>query len=163
MAICPFRLASGGYLDGRPARYERITRARLAGTGKARIYSLGLQLGLSCNDYPMIWGAGEAERRLQLEQAIVACPEAAFEPFTPREVALTPDWGYLPCLNWPAPGPNWEPAAAPVAPAPDIPVLVVAAELDNVTSPKGGEARGRSVSRLGAVRGPRLGPRLFAL
>ena len=62
------------------------------------------------------------------------------QPFTPRELALTTDAGYLECLTAPRPGPLYEPPAEESAPAPDIPVLVISGELDNVTSPAEGRA-----------------------
>jgi len=128
------------YLDGRRRPYERLAKAGRVGYGDPARYSFGQELTISCNDYPMIWDKelSEDERRAQLEERIDAYPEDAFAPFTPREIALTPEFGYLECLSWPPPGPNYEPPAEETGPAPDVPTLVVAGELDNVTSPQEG-------------------------
>ena len=128
------------YLDGRERPYRRLTRPRRTGTGNAFGYSKGMELAVSCNDYPMLWDktAAEAERRRQLQAEIADYPADRFDPFTPKEIALTPDWGYLSCLAWPGPSPYFEPPADPGAEPPDVPVLVVSGELDNVTSPREG-------------------------
>lgn len=125
------------YLDGRRRPYERLAKAGRVGYGAPSGYSFGQELAISCNDYPMIWDkeSTEEERRVELEAAIEAYPEDAFDPLTPREIALSPEFGYLECLSWPQPGPNYEPPAEESEPAPEVPTLVVAGELDNVTSP----------------------------
>jgi pimeloyl-ACP methyl ester carboxylesterase len=128
------------YLEGRARPYRRLTRPRRSGSGDAFGYSRGLELAVSCNDYPMLWekGAPEAVRRRRLQDEIAGYPRDRFAPFTPKEIALTPDWGYLACLAWPGPSPFYEPAADPAAEPPDVPVLVVSGELDDVTSPREG-------------------------
>ena len=130
------------YLKGDEGPWEEMTKLGRASYGKADHYSVGQELTVSCNDYPMIWdkAASEPDRRRQLDEAIRAYPKDAFQPFTPRELALTTDAGYLECLTAPRPGPLYEPPAEESAPAPDIPVLVISGELDNVTSPAEGRA-----------------------
>jgi pimeloyl-ACP methyl ester carboxylesterase len=114
-----------------------MTKLGHVGFGRPDGYSVGQELAISCNDYPMLWDreATWEERRRQLSEAIAERSGKPFAPFTPAEVALAPDWTYLECLGAPSPGPHYEPPADPDAPAPDIPVLVVAGELDSVTSP----------------------------
>ena len=129
--------AARSFLAGDLGRYDRLTTVTHNSFGSARAFSRGLELAVSCNDYPMIWDkdASEPERRRQLERAIREYPKHAFEPFTPREIALSTDGGYLECIDWPAPTELYEPPVPPDEPAPDVPTLVVAGELDNVTSP----------------------------
>lgn len=95
------------------------------------------ELVVGCNDYPMIWkrGASESERRAQLERSIRAYDPRAFAPFTPREVALSSDTGYLECLTWPRPTALREPPVPADAVATEAPVLVVNGELDDLTTP----------------------------
>lgn len=129
--------AISAYLAGDERPYRELTQPGRAGFGAARNYSVGQELAISCNDYPMLWDkkAPWAERRRQLSEAIEQYPGEAFAPFTPAEIALESDYFYRECLGAPAPTDMYEPAAADDAPAPDVPVLVIAGELDNVTSP----------------------------
>jgi pimeloyl-ACP methyl ester carboxylesterase len=95
---------------------------------------------VGCNDYPMIWDkeASEPERRAQLEEAIREYDPDVLAPFSPREVALSSDFGYLECLTWPQPTERYEPPVPPGAEPPRAPVLVVAGEMDDVTTPHEG-------------------------
>jgi pimeloyl-ACP methyl ester carboxylesterase len=101
---------------------------------------------VGCNDYPMIWDkeADEDLRREQLEQAIREYDPDAFKPFTPREMALSSEIGYLECLTWPEPTALYEPPVPEDGQAPDVPTLVVAGELDDITTP----AEGKQVADL---------------
>ena len=158
--------AIAAYLGGDTEPFRRLTAPGRPGFGSERYYSAGLELAVSCNDYPMLWDkqASEPERRRRLERAIRRHPEDAFAPFTPREIALDSDVGYLECLGWPPPGDLYEPPADPDAQAPDVPTLVIAGELDNVTSP----AEGRAVaaefpdSRFVLIRNAGHVPSLYA-
>lgn len=138
--------AISDYLAGDERRYRGLTEEGRIGFGDPSGYSVGQELTISCNDYPMLWdkGATWEERRRQLSAAIEAYPQDAFAPFTPAEIALTPDYPYRECLGAPPPGEHYEPAAAESAPAPTAPVLVIAGELDDVTSP----AEARAAARL---------------
>ena len=100
---------------------------------------------MGCNDYPMIWDkeVDEDQRREQLEQAIRDYDPDAFPPFTPREMALSSEIGYLECLTWPEPTELYESPKPEDAKAPDVPTLVVAGELDDITTP----VEGKQVSK----------------
>jgi pimeloyl-ACP methyl ester carboxylesterase len=146
-------IAGGAY--GPPESYldvERAVRAMLAGNlnpwhelirndtvaYRDRFsYDHTDELMVGCNDYPMIWEreASESERRAQLEGSIRHYDPKAFAPFTPREVALSSDSGYLECLAWPVPTALREPPVPADAVATDAPVLVVNGELDDLTTP----------------------------
>lgn len=128
------------YLGGDERPYRRLTATGSGGYGSYRYYSRGDEVAVSCNDYPMLWdkAAPVRERRRQLVRQIRDYPGGRFAPFTPREIALSSTWGYRECLSWPAPSPLYEPPAAPGATAPEAPILVIAGELDDVTSPTEG-------------------------
>jgi pimeloyl-ACP methyl ester carboxylesterase len=129
-------------LAGDLGPWRRMTGPRRATFGRADIYSHAQELAVSCNDYPMIWedkSASEARRRELLEREIRAYPRHAFDPFTPREVALSSESGYLACLTWPPPSQLYEPPAAPDDEPTKAPVLVVSGELDSVTTPHEGK------------------------
>jgi pimeloyl-ACP methyl ester carboxylesterase len=134
------------FLTGHEGPYRRLTRRRTVAFGRPSSYSAGQEQTISCNDYPMIWDKASSweERRRQLATAIRRYPAAAFAPFTPAEIALTPDSSYRQCLGAPRPGPRYQPPAAASDPAPAAPVLVISGELDNVTAP----AEGRAAAQL---------------
>lgn len=153
------------YLNGNPGPYERLTTYGRVEFGPERYYSHGLELAVSCNDYSMIWDkeAFEPERRRQLEAAIREYDEDAFEPFTPREVALATEAGYLECITWPRPTELYEPPAPANAKRPRMPTLVIAGELDNVTTAAEGKAAAADFanSRFRVVRNAGHVPTLY--
>ena len=120
--------------DRRP--YARLTGPYEGGYGHYRYYSRGQELAVSCNDYPMLWdkAASEREREAQLNAAVREHPSGTFSPFTPHEVAFDSFSGYRECRRWPAPTDLYEPPAPPGAEGPAVPTLVIAGELDNITS-----------------------------
>jgi pimeloyl-ACP methyl ester carboxylesterase len=129
--------AGAALLRGDVGPWRRLTDPGQAIYRRPRRYSRGEELVVGCNDYPMIWDkdASEPERREQLERAIRAYDQDAFLPFTPREVALSPEMGYLECLTWPRPTELYESPIPDGAEPPDVPVLVVSGELDDLTTP----------------------------
>ena len=129
-------------LDGNPKPYKRLTRSRPHGYREIRNFNHAQEFVVSCNDYPMIWDkqSPEPERREELEQAIRDYDQDAFLPFTPREVALSSEIGYLYCLTWPPLTDVYEPAVDPKTDTPTkAPVLVVSGELDDLTTPVEGK------------------------
>jgi len=129
--------AVAAYLEGDPKPYKSLT-APFDGTyGNYRAYSRGQELTVSCNDYPMLWKKHSSfqERREQLQRAVREHSNEPFAPFTAREVALESFSSYRECRRWPQPTDLYEPPAPRGASAPDVPTLVIAGELDNVTSP----------------------------
>jgi pimeloyl-ACP methyl ester carboxylesterase len=125
---------------GNPGPWEHLTRSSKPGTHHLRGYARAAELVVGCNDYPMLWdkAAGEEERREQLETAIRKQDPERFAPFTPREVALSSEIGYLECLTWPAPTALYEPPISAGNELTDAPVLVVSGELDSLTTPHEG-------------------------
>jgi pimeloyl-ACP methyl ester carboxylesterase len=133
--------AGRSLLAGNPAPWRKLTEEDKPAYHHPRFYRRAGELVVGCNDYPMIWDkeADEDERREQLEQAIRDYDPKAFPPFTPREMALSSEIGYLECLTWPEPTELYESPKPEDAKAPDVPTLVVAGELDDITTPVEGK------------------------
>jgi pimeloyl-ACP methyl ester carboxylesterase len=129
--------AGRALLHGDPKPWRKLTENDKPAFHHPRFYVRAGELVVGCNDYPMIWDkdAPEDERRVQLEQSIRDYDPDAFEPFTPRETALSSELGYLECLTWPAPSSLYEPPKPEGAEAPDVATLVVSGDLDDITTP----------------------------
>ncbi len=117
-------------------------------THNPRLFSAGLAAAVSCGDPPQIFDMTLAapERAAARDAAIarrrVQAPEA-YAPFTIDEYRRMPlDYTFIDeCVQWPARDPSWPSAQlVPAAPYPDVPVLVVSGELDNMTSVADGAA-----------------------
>ena len=132
-------------LAGDRAPLRRLVAEATAGStdaGPVAEFSEGLYAAVACHDYPQLYDmtAPPDVRRAQYAAALAARqashPET-FGPFTVAEYAAS-DWqGYDWCTDWPAAPPE-NPAAPPVPPSggyPDVPVLVLAGELDTITTP----------------------------
>jgi pimeloyl-ACP methyl ester carboxylesterase len=128
------------YLEGNRRPYRRLIVPYGGGRGNPRAYSYGDELAVSCNDYPMLWdkSASRTERRRQLERRIRRYPKDRFLPFTPREIAIETSSGYRECLAWPRPSALYAPPSPPGVEGPDVATLVIAGELDTLTSPTEG-------------------------
>jgi pimeloyl-ACP methyl ester carboxylesterase len=122
---------------GNPGPWDSLTQSPKPGSHHLRGYVRASELVVGCNDYPMLWdkASSEEERRMELEETIKAQDPERLAPFTPREVALSPDSGYLECLTWPAPTELYEPPIADDKEPTEAPVLVVSGELDSLTTP----------------------------
>lgn len=135
------------FLAGRPRRLERLIAPGPAGHGALSEFSSGLEAAVTCNDYPLLWDprAGIDERVRQLSAAVARLPRNRFAPFGRREYLLSPAAHLTSCLTWPAPPPGGlEPPVpagwrAPTA----FPTLVLAGQVDDITS----VAEARQVAR----------------
>jgi pimeloyl-ACP methyl ester carboxylesterase len=98
------------------------------------------EMAVSCNDYPLLWdkASAESERRVELERAIRNHDRDTFYPFSPREIALSVNFGSQYCLAWPQPTEVYEAPISPGDEPTEAPVLVVAGEMDNLTTPEEG-------------------------
>lgn len=129
---------------GNPGQWnELIEQTTKWESGDELEYVRAGEMAVSCNDYPLLWDkeASEDERRVQLERAIrrkTRDDRDAFAPFTPREIALSVNFGYQYCLGWPQPTDVYEPPVGPGDTPTEAPVLVVAGEMDNLTTPEEG-------------------------
>lgn len=129
-------------LAGNSTPYFDAMRQGPSDGGSPSAYSKGMEAAVSCNDYPLLWDkeSDQGDRYREMLDEVQGYPDkGAFSPFTPREIALSQTFLYLGCVSAPAPDRFYEPPAAEDAEAPDVPVLVVNGELDNVTSPGEGQ------------------------
>jgi len=112
-------------------------------------YSAGLAAAVFCQDPPQVFDLAldTAQRPAALEREFVRLqhsPPSLYAPFTLDEYrGMPPDYVFIDeCLDWPSPaaGAPTPPLVPPGAPYPDVPVLVISGELDNMTSIADGEA-----------------------
>lgn len=115
----------------------------------ANAYSVGHAVGVPCTDYPQPFAmaASPEERASQYRAAVAALPADAFAPFSNEQWLNSPIQDYNQCLPWPAPTHDryLAPAGFPLAPA-NVPVLILAGDLDSVTALGGAEV---AASQLG--------------
>ncbi len=116
----------------------------VGGAGPAEAYSEGLYAAVACNDYPQAYDVTArittrynqyraATRNLQRQRP------GLFAPFTVREWVTSP-YGYFDeCLRWPRPS-RWVRPVPRNPQYPDVPTLVLAGDLDSLTSPEGARA-----------------------
>jgi pimeloyl-ACP methyl ester carboxylesterase len=109
--------------------------------GAVEEFSEGLYTAVICNDYPQHWDITDpiADRPEQYEAAVSALRAGepdAFAPFTIDDWLESPWTEFQTCINWPAPS-SWVPPEPEPAVYPAVPVLVLAGELDSLTSPEG--------------------------
>jgi pimeloyl-ACP methyl ester carboxylesterase len=103
-----------------------------------RSFSDPLYLAVTCHDYPQLWdpAAPIEERRTQLVLAQASQPPARFAPFSATEWTSLDYEGGTACLHWPGSRVD-DPPVPPGAPYPDVPVLVLNGDLDNITASSG--------------------------
>lgn len=130
--------AVSDYLRGRPALLKRKIDPGDGDFGDPRLYSHGLELAASCNDYPLRWSKRSSfeRRERELDAAVAGYPAKRTRPFTPEEVANSELYGYADCIVWPQPSRYYEPPASPGDTPPDMPTLVISGELDDITTPR---------------------------
>jgi pimeloyl-ACP methyl ester carboxylesterase len=111
--------------------------------------SAGLAAAVFCQDPPQVFDLAldVMQRPAALEHAYARLQQALPEPYAPFTLAefrgMPPDYAFIDeCLDWPAPaaGAPTPPLVPPRASYPDVPVLVVTGELDNMTGIADGEA-----------------------
>jgi pimeloyl-ACP methyl ester carboxylesterase len=126
------------FLRGDPRRLNQLIAPGPAGHGDLGEFSYGLEIAVECNDYPLLWDprAPIGERIRQLTAATRRLPADHFAPFGRREYLLSSAAHLTTCLSWPAPPPGGlEPPVPPGWRAPrDFPTLILAGQLDDVTS-----------------------------
>ena len=131
------------FLAGDRRRLDRLIAPGPAGHGELSEFSYGLEIAVTCNDYPLLWNpaAGIDERIRQLSAAITRLPKGYFAPFGRREYLFSSAAHLTNCLNWPAPPPGGLERPVPTGwrASTAFPTLVLAGQVDDVTSVK--EAR----------------------
>jgi hypothetical protein len=110
------------------------------GAGYYREFSEGLYIAVACNDYPAPFDpTAPFDVRKEQYQASVEnlrqTQAAEFRPFTVDEWVKAVDY-YDDCIRWPRPS-RVDPPVPPDAVYPDVPTLVLAGDLDSLTSPEG--------------------------
>src|SRR5262245_42665048 len=146
----------------RPRPYARplLRLAReityVGGAGPVRWWSEGLYQAVSCNDYPQPYDMQDrpSRRPEQFQQSIRRLQRHrphVFAPFAVREWVHSPYGYYDDCLGWPAPS-RWLHPVSRDAVYPDVPTLVLAGDLDSLTSPEGARATARAFPRSTFVR-----------
>jgi pimeloyl-ACP methyl ester carboxylesterase len=137
--------AARAVLRDRPYKKPLLRLAREisseGGAGPVRWWSEGLYVAVSCNDYPHPFdlNADRATRTRQFNRSIAKLRRETpkvFAPFTVREWRNSPYFEYEDCLRWPKPS-NWRHPLPPRPVYPDVPTLVLAGDLDSLTSPEG--------------------------
>ncbi len=126
------------FLAGEPRRLRKLIAPGPPGHGELSEFSYGLEIAVTCNDYPLLWDpyAGIEERIRQLSAAVTRLPRDYFAPFGRREYLLSPAAHLTNCLTWPAPPPGGLEPPVPAgwrAPA-TFPTLILAGQVDDVTS-----------------------------
>ena len=117
-------------------------------THSPRLFSAGLAAAVTCGDPPQIFDMtlAPAQREAARDAAIARRKSEApdtYAPFTIDEYRRMPlDYAFIDeCVQWPAHTAGWPSATlVPDAPYPDLPVLVVSGELDNMTGVADGAA-----------------------
>ncbi len=113
-----------------------------------RAFSAGLAAAVSCGDPPQVFDMTlpPAQRELARDLAIArrqAQAPGSYAPFTIDEYRHMPlDYAFIDeCVQWPARTSAWPSASlVPDAPYPEVPVLVVSGDLDNMTPAADGAA-----------------------
>jgi pimeloyl-ACP methyl ester carboxylesterase len=127
------------FLAGEPRRLNRLIAPGTPGHGALPEFSYGLEITVECNDYPLLWdpSAPIDQRIRQLSASVKRIPADHFAPFGRREYLLSPASHLTNCLTWPAPPPGGlEPPVPAGWRAPTtFPTLVMAGEIDDITSP----------------------------
>jgi pimeloyl-ACP methyl ester carboxylesterase len=130
--------ANRRFLAGEPRRLTRLIAPGPAGHGSLSEFSAGLEVAVTCNDYPLLWDpyAGFDERVRQLSAAVTRLPRGYFAPFGRREYLLSSAAHLTSCLTWPAPPPGGlePPVPADWRSPTTFPTLILAGQVDDITS-----------------------------
>jgi pimeloyl-ACP methyl ester carboxylesterase len=126
------------FLRGDPRRLNRLIAPGPAGHGDVREFTYGLEIAVECNDYPLLWDpyAPVGERIRSLSASVLGVPRRHFAPFGRREYLFSSAAHLTNCLTWPAPPPGGLDPPVPTGwEAPNsFPTLVLAGEIDDITS-----------------------------
>jgi pimeloyl-ACP methyl ester carboxylesterase len=153
--------AARAFVDGDTAPLLRLMAESSSGvdsreaSGDPRAFSEGLAADVSCQDPPQIFDMRlPPAQRVAARDRIIAQRKAeapaTYGPFTIDEYRGMPvDYTFIDqCVEWPSP-PAYPPSPLifPASSYPDVPVLVVSGELDNMTSVADGEVAAAHFAR----------------
>jgi pimeloyl-ACP methyl ester carboxylesterase len=144
----PAAVASGRAGDLAPlqqlVKTSLLAKATLFDPRVASVISPAQSFGTQCHDYPRAYSSasGPPARRASYQRALAAIDPRAFRPFSPAAWTSAGFEATDTCIEWPG---NRRPAAPlrPRASMPDVPVLVLAGDLDANTP----SSAGRQVAR----------------
>ena len=125
------------FLAGDRRRLDELIAPGPAGHGELGEFSYGLEIAVECNDYPLLWDpdAEVDERVRQLSAATTRLPKDYFAPFGRREYLLSSAAHLTNCLTWPPPPGGLEPPVpAGWVAATTFPTLILAGQVDDITS-----------------------------
>jgi pimeloyl-ACP methyl ester carboxylesterase len=139
--------ALGAALGGDPLPLGRlVAESKTQMTDEpASVYSPGLNVAVSCHDYPQLFEMAErpAVRKTQYRAAVVAQIQSdpeLYGPFRIREYLTSNFATQSLCLTWPVATRNpWQIPGPPSGTYPDVPTLVLSGELDTITTAAEGE------------------------
>ena len=128
----------------------------VGGGGPVRWWSEGLYAAVSCNDYPQPYDMRDrpSQRPAQFHRSVGRLERNrphVFTPFTVQEWVHSPYGYYDDCLHWPAPS-RWVHPVPRHADYPNVPTLVLAGDLDSLTSSEGARTTARAFPRSTFVR-----------
>lgn len=105
-----------------PSSAAPVSNAELSGT---------LYLATRCTEENFPWSSSDdiVTRRSKLASALGGIAASTFDPFTSATALSISDINY--CVYWPAPTPAVDPTVA--APTPNVPVLILSGQEDDVT------------------------------
>ncbi len=149
--------AARAFVDGDRAPLLRLMAETISTSDTRNVglpyFSSGAYIAVNCQDVAQVYDMTlPVPRRMRQRDALVAQKERdqpdLYAPFTISEFRAMPlDYSIVDaCVAWPAPGPQHPPGpyVPPHPQMPDVPVLVLAGELDVITTP----AEGRIVASL---------------
>jgi pimeloyl-ACP methyl ester carboxylesterase len=102
--------------------------------GSPRYFSEALYLDVYCHDYPQPWSTSTpmANRRAVALADLNSRPASDFAPFSGSGWTGTDYEGAFSCLHWPSPA-FADPPVPPHTAYPNVPTLIMAGDLDNIT------------------------------
>jgi pimeloyl-ACP methyl ester carboxylesterase len=128
---------------GDPAPLIRLfaEEVPLGANGYYKEFSAGLYTAVACHDYPWMYDMTAAPRArfAEYRQAVTglaASDPTAFAPFTIEQWVGSGIESFDYCLRWPV-RPTLDPPVPAGATYPSVPALVLAGDLDSLTSPAG--------------------------
>jgi pimeloyl-ACP methyl ester carboxylesterase len=133
-----FPAAVRAALDGDPYPLGRLFAPSSSGEVSNAELSETLYLATRCTEESFPWATTDATsiRRTKLSSALSGIAASTFNPFTSETALSLSDVGY--CIYWPTPTVAVDPSVT--APLPDIPVLVLSGQEDDVTPAADGKA-----------------------
>jgi pimeloyl-ACP methyl ester carboxylesterase len=149
-------------LAGDPAPLRRLAENYALGfaavVGQPSVFSQAQNVAIACHDYPRVFSYADppAARRVAYERALAALDASEFSPFSPAGWTQAGFDALDNCIEWPN-DPTAGSPLAPGTPLPDVPVLVLAGDLDANTPSLAGRQAAAQFRRATFVEIPNVG------